>query len=455
MTTTLPTAADRLPVPPRVPGSMPIIGHLFPLLNQRLEFLRKARSYGPVVTVRLGRETAYLINDHELLRRVLIADAASFKRGIHFQKARSVAGDGIITASGAFHRKQRRMMLPAFHHKRIKQYADHMRDHAVTRIDSWPEDRPIALKSEFISLATTVATRALFGTELAADAVTVVERALPVLTRGVSVRVLDPTGLVEKLPTAANRLFERTMAELDELISTVVQRYRTSGGGDDLLSVFIAARDDETNTAMTDTQIRDEIISILLSSAETTALTLTWTSYLVGREPEVQRRLWEEVNTVLAGRAPGYEDLAQLVYMRRVFRETLRLYPPTYFLSRTAVTDTELGGYRIPAGSTVLYSFYAQHRDPTLFREPNTFDPDRWLPERADDVTPAAYLPFGEGAHRCVGEGFAMAEAMTVFATLLSKRELHPEPDAPPVCEVGTVTLAPSHVAMIAPRRAG
>jgi cytochrome P450 len=441
--------------PPRAPGALPLIGHGIPLLRRRLEFLQQARSYGPVVEVRVGPTAAYLVNDHTLLRRILVTEAARFPRGIHFRKARAVAGNGIITAYGASHRRQRKLVLPAFNRKRVQVYGDVMHDIAVRRIEDWPAGQQIELKPEFVGLATTVGTKCLFSSELGRSAVEVVERALPILTRQVSLRAMDPTGLLERLPTPGNRRFDETMAELNRMIQEIVTAYRRTDRDEaDLLSMLMAARDDESGRGMDDQQLRDEIISILLSSAETTALTLSWACYEVGRNPEVQRRLQEEVDTVLAGRVPRHEDFGRLDLTRRIVKETLRLYPPTYFLSRSAAQETELGGYRIPKDSTMLYSFFSQHRDPLLFRRPGQFDPDRWLPGREADVTPEAYMPFGEGAHRCVGEGFAYAEAMTTLAIIAARWSLYPASDKP-VRPMGTVTLVPEGLRMVVRRRRG
>ncbi|MCZ7440040.1 cytochrome P450 [Micromonospora sp. WMMC241] len=441
--------------PPRVPAGLPLVGHGLQLLRRRLDFLQEARRYGPVVRVGLGPSTAYLVNDHTLLHQMLVNDAALFPRGIHFRKARAVAGDGIITAEGPAHRRQRRLVLPAFSRKRVHGYGDVMRRIAMERISSWPEDRPIELKPEFVSLATTIGTRALFSTDLGASAVSVIERALPVLTRGVSLRAMDPTGLVEHLPLPTNRRFGATMRELHAVIDGIIASYRrTEQQGDDLLSLLMLATDEGDGKGMTDRQLRDEVISILLSSAETTALTMSWACHELGRHPEVFRSLRAEVDRVLPdGEPPRHEQLPELELTRRVVKETLRLYPPTYFLSRTATKDVRLGQHLIPGGSTVLYSFYSQHRDPRLFRDPHTFDPDRWLPERAADVTPEAYMPFGEGAHRCVGEGFAWAEAMTSLAIIALHRDLRPV-DGDQVRPTGTVTLMPRGLSMVLPRRA-
>ncbi|MFC9176801.1 cytochrome P450 [Streptomyces sp. NPDC057107] len=443
----------RTTAPTTIPGALPLIGHGIALARRRLQFLQAARKYGPLVRVRIGPTTAYLINDHKLLHQVLVTDAARFPRGIHFRKIQAVAGNGIITTCGAPHRRQRKLVLPAFNHTRVKMYGDVMHEIASRRIATWPQDTPIDLKSEFIQLATTVGTRCLFSSELGESAVRVVERALPVLTRQVHLRAMDPTGLLEMLPAPGRHRFNKAMTELNSTIQQIITDYRKNGKEKaDLLTMLMAATDEDTGHGMDDQQLRDEVVSILLASAETTALTLSWACYELGRAPETQRRLQKEADSMLADRASIPENLDQLDLTRRITKETLRLYPPTYFLSRTAAQDTELGGYRLPEGSIVLYSFYSQHRDPSLFRHPARFDPDRWLPGREDDVTSAAYMPFGEGIHRCVGEGFAYAETMTTLALIAGLWDLQPVSDQP-VRPIADLTLVPDGLRMTVCRR--
>ncbi|MFG1607888.1 cytochrome P450 [Actinoplanes sp. NPDC049265] len=440
--------------PPRAPAWLPLIGHGRQLLRHRLRFLREARAYGPVVRVGLGPMETYLVNDHRLLHRMLVAEAAQFPRGVHFRKARAVVGDGLVTADGAAHRRQRRLVLPVFSRKRMHGYSDVMRHAAVERIASLPYDRPIELKAEFVSLAITIATRALFSSDRGIDAVSIVKRTLPVITRAVSMRAMDPTGLVEHLPLPVNRHFDAIMQEMYGFIDEMIASYRrTEQTGVDLLSLLMLSTDEDTGRSLTDREVRDEVITILLSSAETTALAMSWCCHELGRHPEVFEAVRAEVDRVLTdGEPPTHEQLGELALTRRVVKEALRLYPPTSFLSRTCREDAELGGYHIPAGSTIVYSLYAQHRDPRLFTDPDTFDPDRWLPERSGDATPEAFMPFGEGVHRCIGEQFAWAEAMTSIAFIAAHRDLRPV-NSDAVRPTGTVMLEPHGLSVVMPRR--
>ncbi len=230
---------------------------------------------------------------------------------------------------------------------------------------------------------------------------------------------------------------------------------RRAGGeeADDLLGMLLGARDDETGAPMADQQIHDEVMTFLTAGAETTSRGLAWSVYLLGRHPEALGRLHAEVDEVLAGRTATFDDLPGLPYTRRVLTEALRLYPPGYLLSRGALADTVLGGHLVPAGATVLLSPYALHRDAGLFADPQRFDPDRWAPERAGDVTPEAYLPFGLGPHGCLGEGFAWTEMTIALATLAARWELRPR-SSRPVRPVPAFSLACGPMPMTPHRRA-
>ncbi len=443
----------RPPIPPQPPGALPLLGHAIPFLRHRLDFLEQARESGPLVTVRFGPRQAFLVTDPALLRRILTQDADHFDRGIHFDKARAVAGNGIVTSTGAFHRRQRKLMLPAFHSSHIKVYADWMGTLAREHTDTWPDTGQLALDQEINALGIAIVAKCLFSTDLNTRAVTEVLRVLPTVLDGIAVRAVDPTGLWEKLPTPGNRRYARAARRLDDIIGDVISGHRKNGRrSQDLLSLLVHAQDKDTGEVMTDRQIRDEVVSLMMAGSETVARTLAWACYLLTTHPDHQHQLHEELDRTLAGRTAGYDDLPALNYTRRVITEALRLYSPAYLLSRTAMHDTELAGYRVPAGSMVLYSFHAIHRDPELFTHPQRFDPDRWLPERSADRTTAAFFPFGLGRHGCIGEGFAWAEAVILLSTIAGRFTLRPAPRARIRPAAGFV-LHPDHLPVTLQRR--
>jgi pentalenene oxygenase len=240
---------------------------------------------------------------------------------------------------------------------------------------------------------------------------------------------VDPTGLLARLPLAANREFDTALGRLHALIDGIVGDYRRSGEDrGDLLSALLAARDDEDGGRMSDQEIHDQVMTLLLAGVETTASALTWAWHLLASHPEAEARLHAEVDEVLGGRAPTYADVPRLAYTQRVFTETLRLYPPAWMFTRMTAEPTELGGHLLPSGTDVLISPYVIHRIPELFASPAAFDPDRWLPERAQDVARGSYLPFGGGSRKCIGDVFGMTEATLALAALASRWRLRPVP---------------------------
>jgi cytochrome P450 len=245
------------------------------------------------------------------------------------------------------------------------------------------------------------------------------------------VRIALPFELLEKLPTRNNRRFNAGRARLRAIIDQIVAEHRTRKTDPvDLLSVLINAQDDDADAGATDEQLHDEIMTLLMAGTETTANTLSWTCYLLGQHPEIQARVQAEVDEALDGQPVGVEDLRRLIYTRQVIAEALRMYPATWLVSRRPIADVEIGGHRIPAGSHVLYSPYALHRDPALHPDPERFHPDRWLGEKIDAAGGArgAYLPFGAGIRGCIGEPFAWAEMMIFLSTLARNWTLRPAP---------------------------
>lgn len=439
-------------VTPEVPGAIPVFGHLLPIARGPLAFLQRASTYGDVVKVRLGGRSAYLVNAPALVREVL-HDSDRFTRGTHYEAAKEVVNISIATTDGPYHRRQRRMIRAAFAHDRLASYSVAISRLASAQSQSWHDGQTLDLDKEFLALAVRVAAESLFSTPFSAQAAAEVERILPQLLRGIAARAFDPTKLVGRLPLPANRRFDAACRRMHEVVHDTISAYRShSESNGDLLSLLLAARDPETGQTMTDEQVADEAISVLIAGSETVSATLAWTSHLLSLHPAAQQRLHEEVDTVLGGAAPTADKLGGLLYARRVLTESMRLFPPAYLLTRTPTTQTMLGAHLIPAGAMVLYAFYGLHRDPSLFRDPETFDPDRWLPERAADVTPPAFLPFSSGVHRCVGEGFAWMEALIVLAEVAAHWTLHPVPGHR-VRGVPAMTLRPNRLPITLRRR--
>jgi cytochrome P450 len=275
----------------------------------------------------------------------------------------------------------------------------------------------------------------MFSTDLGATA-DIVNRTWPVINRRIG-ETFWSTKLETTLPLPANRRFKRALGELDAVVyRIIVDRRHTRRDEADLLSMFLSARDEETGVGMTDRQLRDEVMTMLLAGHETTSLALSWTYYLLSRHPETERRITDEVDRVIGDRRPAFMHVDQLVYTRRVLEESLRLYPPAWGFSRLALGDDEIGGYRVPKGSIVFLIPFVIHRRPKLWPNPERFDPDRFALEHEAARPRFAYIPFGGGPRGCIGNQFAMLEAQLIVAAiaqryrieLVPEQRIRPEP---------------------------
>jgi cytochrome P450 len=390
-----------------------------------MEFVRSLRPAGDIVRVDLGTWPVYFLTTPELVHQVRVAQARSFARGAVFERARPLLGSGLATSDGDLHHRQRRLMQPAFQHSRIAAYAETMSRSARAMTDSWRAGDVVALNDEMYSLALTIVAEAMFSAAAGRPAVAAVRRLMPVLVRGILVRTVAPPLLV-RAPTPGNRRFHRVAEQLRGAIDQVVQRYRASATDHaDLLSMLLAARDADTGEAMTDLQVRDEVVTVMLTGTETTATTLSWALHELARHPEVEERVHREVDAVIGTRPPGHADVARLEHTGRVLDETLRLHPALLFMRR-AVAPVEIGGTAIPAGTEIAYSPYALQRDPDLYPFPDRFDPDRWLPDRVPRRLRSAFTPFGAGPHRCIGDAFAWSEMAIALATIAARWRLRP-----------------------------
>lgn len=421
-------AADTTkPEVPVLPGRLPIAGHAPLLMSQGLRLMERARDTAPVVRIYLGRKPVYVVNDADLLRRVLVTDAPAFAgKGPLVEKAKLVLGNGISCSTGDFNHRQRRLMQPAFHKERVAGYVDVMRAIAGDRIAGWRDGDRIVMEQEMREIALTVAAKALFASDIGREAVEEFRTSIPIAVSGVAVRTMMPA--LAALPTPGNRRFDRALHRLHQIIDRMIQAYRRDGvDHGDVLSMLLAARDEDTGEPMPDLQVHAEVMTIATAATETTNGALVWAAYELGQREDVERRLHEELTDVLSDRPVTAADLPKLEYTRRFLSEVLRLYA-MWVLTRQTTRAVELGGYALPAGATIMFSPQAIHRDPRIYRDPLRFDPDRWLPERAAEVPRNAFLPFGSGRYICIGEQFAMTEMLVVFATLVRRLRLRPVP---------------------------
>jgi cytochrome P450 len=439
---------------PRAPGAVPLLGHALKLWRDPLGFLKSLRDSGDLVRVDLGTMPMYVVTSAELVHEVTVKQARSFEKGRLFDRLRPLAGNGLATANGEVHRRHRRLIQPMFHPQRISVYAATMSGNARALADSWTPGQHIEMEQAMAEYAIETLASTMFSTDIGLPAVEAVRRNLPVVLKNMLIRAASPKFL-DRLPIRANRDFDAAAANLREVIDEVVATTRRSGQTDrnDLLSVLLAAQDDETGESLSDTEVRDELSTILFAGAETTASTLSWTFHELARHPEVEEQLVAEIKEVVGDRPVAIEDVPRLEAVRRVLDEVIRLHGVT-MLMRRATEPVELGGFSFPAGTEVAFSLYALHRDPSLYAEADRFDPDRWLPERRTDIARQAYIPFGAGNRKCIGDAFVWTEATIALATILARWQLRPVPGHTPR-EVASAVAHPDRMPMtVEPRDA-
>ena len=385
-------------------------------VRDHLRFFRRLKEFGDVVQTRIGRERLVLLSHPDDIQRLLVTEQRCFVKGLALDRIRVLLGGGLLTSDGVTHLHQRRLLQVAFHRDRIAAYGAVMIREAERMALEWSDGATLDVHEAMMRLTRNIAGLTLFSLEVGDDPGGI-EDAIALSLRAYRLAVLPFGAWLVKLPLPAVRRAERARAQLDSWLLGTIRRRRAEGRDrGDVLSVLIQARD-ETNQAMTDQQVRDEMVTLLLAGHETTAVALSWTWYLLSQHPEVQAKLYEEWDDVLRTEQLTAADASQLVYTRMVLAESMRLYPPAWIIERRAVRDVEIGGCLIPAGSLVFASQYLVHRDPRWYTEPERFDPERWRPGEAERPK-FAYFPFGAGTRVCIGEQFAWMEGVLLLAVL-------------------------------------
>lgn len=405
------------------PYNPPLLGNLSRFRRDPLTFLRNAaKRYGDIVYFRLGPKHVYLLNHPEFIKDVLVTRNHNFVKSRVLQKARRFLGTGLLTSEGQFHLRQRRLVQPAFHRDRLVGYAAAMGEYAARTSGRLQDQSTIDMDREMMRLTLAIVAKTLFNADVESDANEIGKSLATILHMFDA--VLSPfSAILEKLPLPANRRATQAREKLDAIIYRIIaDRRRDTVDRGDLLSMLLQAQDHEGDgTGMTDEQVRDEALTLFLAGHETTANALTWTWYLLALNPEAEERMHAEIDRVLAGRTPGFDDLTDLRYTEQVFSESMRLYPPAWVIGREALHGFDLDRHRIERGSIVLMSPYVMHRDPRYYPDPDRFDPDRWLPEASAGRPKFAYFPFGGGPRVCVGERFAWMEGVLLLAALAQK----------------------------------
>ncbi len=418
-----------------------------------------ARKYGDTVRFRIGMFPWYLITHPDHVQHVLQLNNKNYRRSVIFDLLKPVVGDGLLTNEGPSWLRQRRIIQPAFHRKRISGFAEMMVKMTEQMVERWSRlehsDRPLDVVPEMMRLTLAIVARAVCGVDITQKVDDEFASAMACALEHVNYRTTHMLTFPERIPTPRNLRLRNAIRTFDRLVHEVIEsRRRTNASRDDLLSMLMELRYEDTGEGMSDKQLRDELMTFFAAGHETTAITLSWTWYLLSKNPPVARQLRAELDRVLGGRAPTFEDLPQLTYTRAVLEEALRLYPPVWAMSRNANEDDQVGGFHIPKNALVLLSPYITHRHPEFWENPEGFDPDRFLPGGAASKRHRfAWYPFGGGPRVCIGSEFALMEAQLVVATVAQRFHLDLDPGYP-VKPEPIFTLRPSPGVMVKLRRA-
>lgn len=415
------TAVQSAPI--IVPGPRSLLG-FGPLLGMRrnpLRFMEELhREYGDLVTYRPpGRQVFFLFHP-DMTQEMLVTRARNLHQGRVMQRSRSVLGNGLLTSEDSFHLRQRRLIHPAFHRQRVFGYGRAMVDHAERHQQRWRSGTVVDVHQEMMRLTLAIVGKTLFDTDVEGDAQEI-GRALSTFMHLFKFAVLPLSEYLEKLPIPPVLRMKKARQRIDRVIYRFIEERRRSGEDrGDLLSMLLSAQDTETGSGerMTNDQVRDECVTLMLAGHETTANALTWTFFLLAQHPDIAQKLRNELEQVLGNRAPAPEDYPSLKYTEMVLSESMRLYPPAWGIARTVLESFDAFGVHFPEKAILLTSQWITHHDERWYSNPLHFDPERWRPEARATRPKFSYFPFGAGPRQCIGESFAWMEGVLLLASI-------------------------------------
>ena len=380
--------------------------------------------YGDLAHLKFSKFDAYQVNHPDLIGQVLTRDNAIWhKSPVYKHTLKEYLGDGLLIADGDFWRKQRKLMQPAFHVNRINAYAETMVDYAYRMLEDWHAGQVRDIADDMMQVTLYVVGKTLFDADLREASDNVAE-ALEYMLADITQQSLSVIRLPDWIPTRSKYRRQQTIETLNQVVLPLIEARRASGEDTgDLLSMLLLAQDEDGNS-MSNQEVRNEALTLVLAGHETTANTLTWTVHLLSLYPKIAKALQAEVDSVIGNRRPTLADLKQLPVTEAVIKESMRIYPPVWSVARQARQQTTLSGYTIPKYATAVIPIWSLHHDERCYPDAWTFDPDRWLDERAETVPRYAYLPFGGGPRICIGNSFAMMEAQLILASIVQRFSL-------------------------------
>ena len=428
---------------PKGPKGVPFLGNLLGLARDPLAFYTNcAQQYGDIVGMRLGSWPALLLNDPNDIEYVLVKRSRDFvKNSFFWRHVTAIFGNGLLTSEGEFWHRQRRLAAPAFTGSQLSSYGDSMVRHTKAMLDDWKAGEVRDVHADMMVLTLRIAAESFFGAVVEED-VDVIKRDGDVITREIATRFKRPFVIPDVFPWPGHIHYRRSIHRLEKIVARIVrERRKNMGDSNDLLSSLMKARD-ENGQPMSDRQLRDEGLTLLLAGQETSAIALSWCFYLIGQHRDVHTRMADEAEAVLRGRNATVEDLPRLNYIEKVIKEAMRLLPPAWAIGREATTDCEIGNYLVPKGTTIFICPWVLHHSARYFDDPAEFRPERWDGSLEQKLPRFAYMPFGGGPRICIGNRFALMEISLVIATVLQHFELQWDASRP-VVPLPSITLRP------------
>lgn len=437
-----PSEAPELREPPLAGGAVPVLGHGLKLVRDPLAFMTGLRAHGDVVRLKLGPKTVYAVTTPALTGALALSTDYRIDGPLWESLEGLLGKEGVATANGPRHRRQRRTIQPAFRLDAVPAYGPVMEEEAHGLTERWRPGAAVDCTSESFRVAVRIAARCLLRGEYMDERAERLSADLATVFRGMYRRMVVPLGPLYRLPFPANREFNRALADLHLLVDEIVAERRASGQKpDDLLTALLEAKDDN-GEPIGEQEIHDQVVAIVTPGSETVASTIMWLLQVLAEHPEHAEKVRAEVESVTGGRPVAFEHVRRLTHTNNVVVEAMRLRPAVWILTRRAITDTTLGGYRIPAGADIVYSPYAVQRDPGSYGRHLDFDPDRWLPERAKEVPKYAMSPFSVGNRKCPSDHFSMAQLTLITAAVSAKYRFEQAGGSDDTTRVG-ITLRP------------
>ena len=416
-------------LPPSVAAGL-FGGHFVKFRRRPIEFLAELAAKDDVTYFKLGGHSVYFLNHPDLIRDLLVTSNSKFIKGRALQRSKRLLGEGLLTSEGSAHLKQRRMISPAFHHGRIAEYAKAMTEFASKMRDEWTDGEVRDIDKEMMRLTLQIVAKTLFGANVENETDEVGE-AMTALIEMFNFLVLPFSELLEKIPLPQTKRLNRSRETLDRVIYSIINERRKFGEDKgDLLSMLLMAQDEDNGAGMTDKQVRDEALTLFMAGHETTANAMTFTWYLLSQNAEKREKLHQELDEVLNGKTPSFEDYPKLKYTESVFAEAMRLFPPAWAIGRLSVEEHEFSGYEIPKDALVLISPFVTQRDKRFWENADEFIPERWEKQSIKEAgAKFIYFPFSRGVRSCIGESFAWMEGVLLVATLAQKWNLNLMPE--------------------------